>query len=306
MEQTSSMQEILLAREQRMYMQRQFLKNNKVPLISFSMNIAGPVKNSPLIRQGFAIGRRRILACLAGENISCLQEAELSSPTGDVCFVSADTDSLYLKQLMIRLEDQDALGRLFDIDVIPPFTEDDASALLPRISREDLGLPPRRCLLCGKPSRNCTLRRVHPLDDIRRKTNSILRTAIAEEVCSSVAALAVRALLYEVNTTPKPGLVDRNNCGSHKDMNTFTFLNSAAALWPYFHQCAKTGYYSTETGSAPAEVFSSLRKHGRAAELTMYHATGGVNTHKGAVFSLGIICAAAARALHQNPDTSSS
>ena len=48
------------------------------------------------------------------------------------------------------------------------------------------------------------------------------------------ASLAVRALLYGVCTTPKPGLVDRNNTGSHRDMDIFTFMRSSASLWPYF------------------------------------------------------------------------
>lgn len=110
---------------------------------------------------------------------------------------------------------------------------------------------------------------------------------------SKVAQLAVRALLYEVCTTPKPGLVDRNNCGSHKDMDIFTFLNSAAALYPYFETCCAIGMETS--GHAPAETFSALRAPGMAAEQNMLNATGGVNTHKGAIFSIGILCGAAGR-----------
>ena len=110
---------------------------------------------------------------------------------------------------------------------------------------------------------------------------------------ADAARLAVRALLYEVTTTPKPGLVDRRNSGSHKDMDVFTFMDSAAALYPYFEACARTG---RETAEQPApETFAALRPLGCEAEGEMLDATGGVNTHKGAVFSVGIVCAALGR-----------
>lgn len=109
----------------------------------------------------------------------------------------------------------------------------------------------------------------------------------------TAASLACRALLYEVCTTPKPGLVDRANSGSHRDMDIFTFMDSASALWPYFETCTRIG---RETASLPAsESFSRLRRAGQAAEATMLSSTRGINTHKGAVFSVGILCAALGR-----------
>lgn len=96
-----------------------------------------------------------------------------------------------------------------------------------------------------------------------------------------------------MTTTPKPGLVDRRNSGSHTDMDSFTFMSSAAALYPYFEACAKVG---RETMDRPApETFAALRPLGCEAEGEMLDATGGVNTHKGAVFSIGITCAALGR-----------
>ena len=108
-----------------------------------------------------------------------------------------------------------------------------------------------------------------------------------------LASLAVRALLYEVTVTPKPGLVDRNNSGSHRDMDFYTFLNSAACLWPYFAECVRIG---RETAAKPApETFAALRFPGKLAEGDMLHATRGVNTHKGAIFTLGVVCGALGR-----------
>ncbi|MBP2632657.1 MAG: 2-(5-triphosphoribosyl)-3-dephospho CoA synthase [Firmicutes bacterium] len=106
-----------------------------------------------------------------------------------------------------------------------------------------------------------------------------------------IGRLAVQSLLYEVAVTPKPGLVDRRNVGAHKDMDCFTFLASAAALAPYFTQFAQRGAECSQ--QEPKAVFREIRSIGIAAERCMFEATAGVNTHKGAIFSLGLACTAA-------------
>ena len=105
----------------------------------------------------------------------------------------------------------------------------------------------------------------------------------------AVASCALKAMLYEVSTTPKPGLVDRNNSGSHRDMDFFTFLDSAAALAPWFGTMFRTGLEGA--GAAEAELFARLRAAGIAAERDMLTASCGANTHKGLIYSLGILCA---------------
>lgn len=105
-----------------------------------------------------------------------------------------------------------------------------------------------------------------------------------------IADLARDSLILEVYTTPKPGLVDMDNNGSHRDMDLQLFLRSARALHPYFLQCAEAGLKESAKAS---ELLSDLRPLGIRAEQRMYAVTGGVNTHKGAVFSMGIFCAAA-------------
>ncbi|TQR98360.1 triphosphoribosyl-dephospho-CoA synthase CitG [Paenibacillus ottowii] len=108
----------------------------------------------------------------------------------------------------------------------------------------------------------------------------------------SLAQQAVLALLTEVSASPKPGLVDRLDRGAHKDMDFFTFMSSAASLSGYFERCAKAG--DSFHGQDLRILFENLRPLGQEAERAMFAATGGVNTHKGLIFSLGIICAAAA------------
>ncbi len=113
-----------------------------------------------------------------------------------------------------------------------------------------------------------------------------------------IARLAAAALVEEVYTTPKPGLVDLNNTGAHRDMTVQTFLYSAAALQPYFREMAERGRTLPQEDLLPA-----LRACGIRGEAAMFKATGGVNTHKGALFSLGILCGCAGRylALERSP-----
>lgn len=110
---------------------------------------------------------------------------------------------------------------------------------------------------------------------------------------AQIAALAKQALEREVLLTPKPGLVDAANTGAHDDMDKDTFLRSAAALEPWLQRMAERGKASL--AETPEQLLTALRPMGMEAETEMYAATGGVNTHKGALFSLGLLCAAAGR-----------
>ncbi len=103
-----------------------------------------------------------------------------------------------------------------------------------------------------------------------------------------IASTAARALMYEVSVSPKPGLVDRFNCGAHSDMNFFTFIDSAMALIPHFNDFVLLGIENYNV--SPQDAFSAVRPNGIKGEKSMYLATKGVNTHKGAIFSMGLIC----------------
>ncbi|RXV73423.1 triphosphoribosyl-dephospho-CoA synthase MdcB [Burkholderia stabilis] len=102
-----------------------------------------------------------------------------------------------------------------------------------------------------------------------------------------IAGLAERSLVLEIETYPKPGLVSHVDTGSHSDMDAATFARSAAVLRPYFAELA-------DAGARDADM-AVLRKIGLRAEHAMLAATGGVNTHRGAIFGLGLLCAAAGR-----------
>ena len=280
-----SLLQMLDARERRVQHQQALLAQYRKPLICFTMNICGPVKDSPLIRRGFERGCRLLRQQFFRAKLTPLHQDIIREATGCEAFYVLDADPLTIKKFTTDIEDATRLGRLFDMDVIRPDGR--------KVDREELHLEGRRCLICGGPAKVCSSRRVHTVAELQEKTTGILTDARDSQDTADAARLAVRALLYEVTTTPKPGLVDRRNSGSHKDMDVFTFMDSAAALYPYFEACARVGQ-NTAAQSAP-ETFGTLRPLGCEAEGEMLEATGGVNTHKGAVFSVGIVCAALGR-----------
>ncbi|WP_338232063.1 triphosphoribosyl-dephospho-CoA synthase [Companilactobacillus muriivasis] len=109
------------------------------------------------------------------------------------------------------------------------------------------------------------------------------------QIKTSVAQLAVDALKWEVNFTPKPGLVDALSNGSHDDMDLNLFLKSADSLLSGFQQTAEVSF--------DRDIDISLREDigaiGRQTEADMFQATDGVNTHKGAIWTMSLLISAA-------------
>jgi triphosphoribosyl-dephospho-CoA synthase len=124
----------------------------------------------------------------------------------------------------------------------------------------------------------------------RIRRNFIPAVRRSDEVrvfCTDIGRLAVRSLYAEVTLYPKPGLVSLVDNGSHGDMTAATFVRSLFALRHYFVRITRAGYES-----AP---FPTLKRFGMEAEQRMMVATGGINTHRGAIFCLGLLCAAIGR-----------
>jgi len=122
--------------------------------------------------------------------------------------------------------------------------------------------------------------------NLPQRSHRDARLQRADAVARDIARCAVRSLHAELILYPKPGLVSRRDNGAHRDMNATTFVRSLFALRRYFADVARAG----ARGASMAE----LRRLGVAAEGRMLHATGGVNTHRGAIFTLGLLAAAAA------------
>ena len=261
---------MLLARDRRASRQAALLSRYGRPVISFTMNIAGPVKDSPLIRYAFRSGLRQL------EALPCAQlcREAIFEPTGPEALLVYETqDARLLKAFCIRLESEGEAGRLFDLDVLDANGE--------KLSRET----GRTCLVCGGPVSICSRSRAHGLEAITARTRTILEAFAAE----TLGEMAENALLAEVHFTPKPGLVDEANNGAHRDMDVPLFERSAHALRPCFEEFVRLGIQ----GASPA----ALQQAGVRAEQAMFATTGGVNTHKGAIYSGALLLHAAGRLL---------
>ncbi|MFJ4143450.1 triphosphoribosyl-dephospho-CoA synthase [Pseudomonas sp. NPDC089734] len=110
-------------------------------------------------------------------------------------------------------------------------------------------------------------------------------------LAAQLADLAVDALIDEVDLSPKPALVDRRGSGAHTDLHLGLMHASALSLWPTFKEMADAALAFGEVGQPLREALGSL---GRAGEADMLRTTGGVNTHRGAIWALGLLVAAAA------------
>lgn len=120
------------------------------------------------------------------------------------------------------------------------------------------------------------------------------QAAYQTEAASRISDIALRATLHEASASGKPGLVCPDSAGAHQDMDFVSMVSGALSLKPYFTDAAGLGFHTASHNAL--SVFPLLRELGTRAEAAMYKATGGVNTHKGLIFSLGLFCAAAGRA----------
>ena len=393
-EQEITLSEILIAREERVAIQNALLGKYRAPVISFTMNMAGPVKVTALSHRAFLWGCEQLRLGFVQNKFPVLAEQTRSLPTGDEAYFAIDAPAEKVKGLCVEIEESDNMGRLFDMDVIGL-----DGKKLERSSE-------RPCIVCGEPGRGCASRRVHTAAEVREASDLLLESSIGQIDRAILAQFAARALLEEVAVTPKPGLVDRANNGAHKDMDFSTFQASAAALTPYWEACFRSGHSErseesvplaanleretdpstplrsaqddrqerppkhmdkqclsihsilspfchserseesvspaatlerktdpstplrsaqddrqeslpkhadkqclslhaipcpvchserSEESVSPAEAFAKLRPLGKRAERDMLAATGGVNTHKGAIFTLGVLCGAIGR-----------
>lgn len=117
--------------------------------------------------------------------------------------------------------------------------------------------------------------------------NILTYTDSNNKIAYRMAKIAVRALYFEIKAFPKPGLVSFIDSGAHQDMNGETFYRSLFTLRHYFYLITYQGLTN--------KTFAELRQTAVDAELQMLHKTNGVNTHRGAIFALGILCVSAAR-----------
>ena len=273
-----SLEQVLWSREKRVATQKELLEKYPGTLICFMLNIPGPEKVNKLFEKVFYEGLEKIQNKLETEKISTEVRLVQENITGYEGYLVVKADGCRVKKLMIALEET-KIGRLYDIDVLEKENT--------KISRNDLGFPERKCLLCDNPACQCGRSRKHSIEELRKKIYDIIWE---EQLQRGVAAEISQALMEEVYTTPKPGLVDREDTGAHTDMDCQTFQKSTEAIAEDLAAMFEAGY-SWEAD--PETLFPLLRERGKKTEEKMFAATGGVNTHKGIIFTIGILAAAA-------------
>lgn len=277
-----TLERMMDARERRQAVQHELLARYRLPLISFTLNIVGPVKVFPLALRTFDEGLNFITTQCSAWRLPIVARKRIEDITGHEAFFVIDGDSGKIKEILCRLEERTTLGRLFDLDVIRP----DGS----KVSREDFQKEPRKCLICNQEAFLCSRSRAHTVEELLSRECEIMTDYFNCQYASRISSLCMRALLYEVAATPKPGLVDRNNSGSHKDMDFYTFQRSAVSLNHFFEEFTLCGIQNHQRPCE--EVFALIRPIGLHAEQVMKKATDNINTHKGMIFSLGLFCCA--------------
>ena len=261
---------MLAARDRRVEIQNELLADAGADncIVCLTLNIAGDVKRTPMSRMLFERGMSEFDKL--GFKID--RHIEIDEATGTEAFwlIRAAADEVKRKLEQIEDDTSNPASRLFDFDVL---VNTDFGA--EKLSRKES----RRCLLCERAAAECARSRSHGLDAVKAETERLLREFCAD----ALADAAYDALIAELETTPKPGLIDLNNNGSHQDMDADLMRKSARALIPYFKDAALIGM----AGGSMKE----LRPRGIKADREMFEATDGVNTHQGMIYSMGLLLA---------------
>ena len=154
--------EVLNCREKRVAIQNEMIRKYKKPVISFTMNIPGPIKTNNEIKKAFDIGKNLILEKLKENNTAILEIQELNENTGNELFISVNSLAKKIKNITVSIEEASELGRLFDMDVIDINFE--------KLSRESF----RKCLICEEQAQECGRSRKHSVEELQNKVEKIL------------------------------------------------------------------------------------------------------------------------------------
>ncbi|NLB61633.1 MAG: citrate lyase holo-[acyl-carrier protein] synthase [Clostridiales bacterium] len=267
-----SLPEIMEHREKRTMRTAELIRKHQSTVVCMSMNFIGEYKVLKHSRLIFNMFCEKVLRSTQVR----FHEVEYST-FGDYAHFVCEENPEAVKAKMCKLEESCEVGRLFDIDVYYGM-ENDSPA---KISREGL----RKCLICDKPAIECSRSRAHGIEAVRSHSIDIMKRHLA----TLISECAYDSLISEVETTPKPGLVDKNNNGSHTDMNINSFYASSLAIKPFYYDMALETFKSFDNNLSIFELMRRLQAIGRAAETAMMSATIGINTQLGAIYTIGLL-----------------
>ena len=157
--------DMMFCRDRRVQIQNEFIEKYQKPVISFCMNIPGPIKTTPLIRKGFEAGKDALLHALSAANMEVLESRVFHDITGDAMLLCVDAPAEKIKDLTQQIEESHPYGRLFDMDVIGT----DGM----KLSRPSY----RKCLICDCQAQECARARRHSISEMQDKIEEILGTS---------------------------------------------------------------------------------------------------------------------------------
>lgn len=174
MEEYVTLEEVLLFREKKANMQEELRKKyEKVTIVALGMNVPGPRKTSPRLLPAFAAGGEELDRLLFKNRLSVLEEVIVKEKAGYLkLYAVKSMDHLAVKKITVRMEETHPLGRLLDIDV---YNGEGRG-----ISREELGAPVRKCLICEKDAKLCGRSRSHGVEELCGRMENIIDSWLKE------------------------------------------------------------------------------------------------------------------------------
>ena len=154
--------DMMYCRDRRVQIQNEFIEKYRKPVISFCMNIPGPVKTTPLIRKGFESGKKAFLETLQKESVEVLESRIFDDVTGPEMLLCVSASAEKIKDLTTQIEETHPYGRLFDMDVINTDGQ--------KLSRPSY----RKCLICDCQAQECARSRKHTIAEMQDKIEEIL------------------------------------------------------------------------------------------------------------------------------------
>lgn len=256
-------------------------------LIWMSVNVPGPDKRPPGIDRLFASAVEAVTARVPGAALEAEGLDVLGPYRAFSVRVRAGASAVNLKRAMADLERALPAGRLLDLDVYGRRGEP--------LDRPSLGLPPRACLVCDAPARECIRTGRHTREELAAAVASLLTPLAAGPrvappapgrlfAAETLADTLVRGATLELELTPKPGLVDRLDNGSHPDLTFERMVQSIELLPAYYAELLHLRHEG-----APLDACVGA---GRRAEQRMFERVG-TNTHRGYIFLSGLLLLAA-------------
>lgn len=162
-----TLDQVLANKERRASRQQKWVKDYSLPLISFTINMMGEIKHNKLSDIVFERGYSAILDVCRTNDLSIISIEKSSSVTGPELLIAVESSRAdVVKRLMVNIEDEYSLGRLFDIDVL------DSKGIA--LSRDNLGLARRQCLLCERDAKICARSRAHEFSELKHKMREMI------------------------------------------------------------------------------------------------------------------------------------